>query len=372
MQRQTSVIYSQDRLAFFGNKELLSAAPVLVEIRETHAILSVGRIHGVKKGAQFATYPPDPDISLTIDWPTTSNVEQSSRQKSRMRYSGVLRFFHAGGAWKEKQWKFLSSRVWEADFRRCYMQAFRTKFLVASRLRKTKTTAPRLPVLRCISEMTRSTSGPVSLVGYEGSVRCLNIKGESDEIRATESALALSHLIRFGQILDLRNKASQDEPFELILNPENNGLNGARFLDNQKFKFTFENRGEVELHFTVLVLSPGFHVKKLHPWPEFLKTVRGSETHTFNIRIKIPDVLKNGPAVNLNQSHRDIFRTVVSTSKEFSVKSLELPDIWNTNQIEYKGRSHLERDAKLLPDTSDVDWWIKDIEIHSISQDSII
>lgn len=53
-------------------------------------------------------------------------------------------------------------------------------------------------------------SGPVPLIGYEGSVRCLDVKGESDEVRATESALALAHLFRFGQILDLRNKVSQD------------------------------------------------------------------------------------------------------------------------------------------------------------------
>ncbi len=168
-------------------------------------------------------------------------------------------------------------------------------------------------------------------------------------------------------ILDLRNQAPQGGPFELALNPETNRSNGARFLDNEKVKFTFENRGEVDLHFVVLVLSPGFHVKQLYPRWDSPRTVCSLETYSFNFRIKIPDVLKNGRADNLNQSHRDIFRTVVSTSSKFSVKSLELPDIWDTNQIGYKSQSHLGRDAVYEPDASDVDWWVKDIKTDSTS-----
>lgn len=47
--------------------------------------------------------------------------------------------------------------------------------------------------------------GPVSLIGYEGAVRCLDINSESDDVSATESAFTLTHLFRFGQILDLSN-----------------------------------------------------------------------------------------------------------------------------------------------------------------------
>lgn len=101
----------------------------------------------------------------------------------------------------------------------------------------------------------------------------------------------------------------------------------------------------------VLFLSPGFHVKQVYPRWESPSTVRGSETDSFNLQIQIPDVLKNGRVASHNQSHRDILRTVVGTSKDFSAKSPELPDVWNTNQIEYSGRSHLERNAKLLSDT---------------------
>lgn len=137
------------------------------------------------------------------------------------------------------------------------------------------------------------------------------------------------------------------------------------FLDNQKVKFTFKNQCAAELHFTVIVLSPGYHVKQIYPRWDSPKTVQGSETDSFQFRMKIPDVLKRGRTANLNQWHRDILRTVVTSSKLLSLKSLELPDIWDTNHIEHKGRSHLGRDAKLLSDTSNVDWWIKDIEIHT-------
>ena len=368
MQRQTPVIYGQDRLAFFGNKELLSAAPVLVEIGEADAILPVGRIHGVKKGAQFATYPPDPDISLTIDWiedfkSGTKLAPEVSHMLQRCVEVFPCRWSLEGETLEVFVQQSLGSR-----FQELLYAGLQDRISGRIEVKKDEDHSSEAAYFTLYQRDDKiDISGPVSLIGYEGSVRCLDIKGESDEIRATESAIALAHLFRFGQILDLRNKAPQDEPFEVILNPETNESNGARFLHDQTVKYTFENRGEVELYFVVLVLSPGFHVKQLYPRWESPKTVRSSETDSFNFRIKIPDVLKNGRAVNLNQSHRDIFRTVVSTSSKFSVKSLELPNIWDANQIEYKGQSHLGRNAKLLSDTSDIDWWVKDIETDSTS-----
>ena len=371
MQSQTPVIYGQDRLAFFGNKELLSAAPVLAEIGEADAILPVGRIHGVKKGVQFATYPPDPDISLTIDW-----IEDfKSGTKLALEVSHALQryveVFPCRWSLEGETLEVLIQPSLGSRFQELLYAGLQDRISGRVEVKNNEDHSSKAAYFTLYQRDDKiDISGPVLLIGYEGSVRCLNIKGESDEIRATESAIALAHLFRFGQILDLRNKASQDEPFELRLNPENNGSNRARFLDNQKVKFTFKNRGEVDLHFVVLVLSPGFHVKQLYPPWESPTTVRSSETDSFNFRIKIPDILKNSRTDNLNQSHRDIFRTVVSTSSKFSVKSFELPDIWDANQIEYKGQSHLGRNAKLLSDTSDIDWWIKDIETHSTCQDS--
>ncbi|KAI4285972.1 MAG: hypothetical protein L6R38_000265 [Xanthoria sp. 2 TBL-2021] len=368
MQSQTPVIYGQDRLAFFGNKELLSAAPILVEIREADAILPIGRIHGVKKGAQFATYPPDPQISLTIDW--VDNFKCGIKLAPEVSYA-LQRFvevFPSRWSLEEETLEVFVQPSLGSRFQEVLHTGLQDRISGCIEVKKEEDHSSEAACFRlCQRDDKIDISGPVSLIGYEGSVRCLDIKGESDKMRATESALALAHLFRFGQILDLRNQAPQDGPFELVLNPETNRSNGARFLDNQKVKFTFENQGKVDLHFVVLVLSPGFHVKQLYPRWESPKTVRSSETESFEFRIKIPDVLKNSRADNLNQSHRDIFRTVVSTSSKFSVKSLELPDIWDANQIGYKGQSHLGRNAKLLSDTSNVDWWVKDIETDSTS-----
>lgn len=364
MHSQTPQVYGQDRLAFFGNKEPVSAAPVVVVIKEEDAILPIGRFHGVKKGAQFATYSPAPDITLSIDWiddfkcgtkvtPEVSHALQQHNELLPCRWSlegETLKIFvqlSLGNRFQELLYASLQD-------------------IVSGCIEVTK--GEDYNSGDCHFRLNKrgvdggiDISGPASLIGYEGFVRCLDIKGESDDIRATESALALAHLFRFGQILDLRSKAFQDTPFEVILTTESNTSNRRIFLENERVKFTFENQGEAELHFVVLALSPGFHVKQVYPRWDSPKTVRGSETDSFGIWMRIPDGLK-GRAID---RHRDILRTVVSTNKEFSVKSFELPNIWDTKQIEYNRWSHIGRNAKLLSDTSNVDWWIKDIETHT-------
>lgn len=358
MQSQTPQVYGQDRLAFFGNKEPVSAAPVVVVIKAEHAILPVGSFHGVKKGAQFATYSPAPDITLLIDWiddfkcttkvtPEVSHALQQHNELFPSRWSlegETLKIFvqlNLGNRFQELLYARLQDRI--SGCIEVTKGEYYSPGDAHFRLNKRGV------------DGSIGISGPVSLIGYEGFVRCLYIEGESDDIRATESALALSHLFRFGQILNLRSKASQDIPFEVILNSESNASNGRAFFENEKVKFTFKNRREAQLHFVVLALSPGFHVKQVYPQWDSPKTVRGSETDSFRFRMTIPGALKKGPAID---RHREILRTVVSTNGGFSVKSLELPDIWDTKQIEYKGRN-----ARLLPDISNIDWWIKDDEM---------
>lgn len=368
---QTPQVYGQDRLAFFGNKEPVSAAPVVVVIKEEDAILPVGRFHGVKKGAQFATYSPAPDITLSIDWiddfkcgtKVTLEVSHALQQHNELlpcRWSlegETLKIFvqlSLGNRFQELLYASLQDRI--------------SGCIEVTKGEDYSSEDGHFRLNKRGVDGGIDISGPASLIGYEGFVRCLNIKGESDDIRATESALALAHLFRFGQILDLRSKASQDTPFEVILTTESNTSNRRTFLENERVKFAFENQGEAELHFVVLALSPGFHVKQVYPRWDSPKTVRGSETDSFGIWMRIPDGLK-GRAID---RHRDILRTVVSTNKEFSVKSLELPNIWDTKQIEYNRWSHFGRNAKLLSDTSNVDWWIKDIETHTAGQNDYL
>lgn len=376
MQSQTPQVYGQDRLAFFGNKEPVSAAPLFVVTRDGDAILSVGRFHGVKEGAQFATYSPALPITLSIDWvddfkcgsKVTQEVSHALQQHnavfpSRWSLEGetltVFVQLSLGNRFQELLYANLQDRI--------------SGCIEVTNDEDYNSEDAHFRLNKREVDGGINISGPVSLIGYEGFVRGLDIKGGSDDMRATESALALAHLFRFGQILDLRNRASQNTPFELILTSgknasnetsenkasnetsENNASNERAFSDGDGFKFTFKNHGEAELHFVVLVLSPGFHVKQLHPRWDSPKTVRGFETDSLKFCMRIPDRLKEVQAVD---GHRDIIRTVVSTKKEFSVKSLELPDIWDTNQI------HFRRNARLMSDTSNDDWWIKDIETH--------
>lgn len=358
MQRQTPQVYGQDRLAFFGYKEPVSAAPVVVVIKGEDAILPVGSFHGVKKGAQFATYSPAPDITLSIDWiddfkcatkvtPEISHALQRHNELLPSRWSlegETLKIFvqlSLGNRFQELLYASLQDRI-----SGCIEVTNGSSGDAHFKLNKRE------------ADGSIDISGPVSLIGYEGFVRCLDIRGKSDDVRATESAFALSHLFRFGQILDLRSKASQDIPFEVNLNSDKNASNGRTFINNERVKFTFENQGKADLHFVVLALSPGFHVKQVYPPWDSPMTVRGSKTHSFGFKMRLPDEVRKGHAAD---KHRDIIRTVVSRKQQFSVKSLELPDIWDSKQIERP------RDARLMPDTSNVDWWIKDIETHTVA-----
>lgn len=111
----------------------------------------------------------------------------------------------------------------------------------------------------------------------------------------------------------------------------------------------FRNTSESELHFTVLVLSPGFHVKQLYPSQDFPKSVTSGHMLSFTFNITIPDPL-NGYG-----EQRDIIRTVVTSGRRLSWKSLELPDIWNADQL--SGERGGPRDGNV---ESECSLWVKD------------
>lgn len=166
--------------------------------------------------------------------------------------------------------------------------------------------------------------------------------------RSEARARVLAHLTRFRQILSLSGIAShQLALFELTLKLK---ISGGNLSGGQGIEFVFRNTTKSQLHFTVLVLSSGFYIKQLYSLQDFPKSVDLGHKVLFTFNMTIPDPL------NGYREQRDILYIVIIRGRRLSWKSLELPDIWNVDQLADK-YSSLGRNTNLL---SKYSIWIKD------------
>lgn len=201
------------------------------------------------------------------------------------------------------------------------------------------------------------------MIGYSGPVRGLQLGGDNISDLATDAAIALTHLSRFKQILDFQQSEASSEcpPIELALVLVKHGIS----KEDCKYKFVFENRSEDVLYATVMVFGPGFHIQQLFPSQDYPETVAPHSKRSFLFRIYIPDELKRVAATGEDIDHRDIIRTLVTRGRALSWKVLELPDIWNANQIELQHRPAPGRHAATAE--QDFEWWVQDREILTSS-----
>ncbi|KAH7009353.1 caspase domain-containing protein [Microdochium trichocladiopsis] len=296
----TPRVYGRDRLAFFGDEEPFSATPLVVRLEGENIYLPIGKVHGVREKSEFTTYPPTSHITFSVD--RVDDFECSARVPSALHAQTLHQHNNQ---------------------------------IVPRRY------GPDSAVFRMTQRGNDgiNLAGSPSLTGYEVPVRGLDLTGVNTAQRATKSAVALAHLTRFRQILSLSGNASQQlGPFELTLKPK---ISGGNLSGGQGIEFVFRNTSESQLHFTVLVLSPGFHVKQLYPSEDFPKSVDPGHEVLFTFNLTVPDPL------NGYEEQRDIIRTVVTRGMQLSWKSLELPDIWNADQLADKRRGS-GRDANLL------------------------
>lgn len=201
-----------------------------------------------------------------------------------------------------------------------------------------------------VNQKTVGSRLPECLLGGTGPVRGWRSQGETDEKRARESAIALAHLFRFGQILHLRNESQDTKPFHV-------NFEFGSGESQQKVRCMFQNNQNEELHFAVLVLSPGFHVKQLFPATNNLQSVPSNECRSFGFRLTVPAELRRDEVHDRQHVYRDIIRTVVMRGKSLSLRSMELPNIWDADQWDYDRSSNSGRDGYLLDEFS---WWIQD------------
>ncbi|KAJ4178418.1 hypothetical protein NW767_014875 [Fusarium falciforme] len=358
---QTPRVYGRDRLVFFGDKEPFSATPLVVRLEGRKLFLPIGKVHGVREGSEFTLYPPTTHARFSVDQvddfecsaPDLSDDEIEALQ--RHNYQIVPCRWSLGDGLLQ----VLVQPNLGSEFRAALYAALQDRVVGDIEITESNDSHELGSAVFSVSKRDDGgidLTGPVSLTGCDGPVRGLDITDANIVQLAAKSAAVLAHLTRFEQIRNLSGKASQQlTPFELALKPTRKAGSCSR---GQGIDFVFRNTSKSQLHLTVLVLSSAFHVKQLYPSEDFPVPVDPGCKDRFTFHITVPDPL------NSHGEQQDTIRSIVTRGRQLSWKSLELPDIWNADQLDYK-RSSPGRDAELLHDFT---WWIRDNVVLTTKQ----
>ncbi|XXG96703.1 hypothetical protein Hte_002993 [Hypoxylon texense] len=382
---QRPQVFGQGRLAFLEGYEPISVTPILGTMEGDDISFPVGRFHGIIKGAEFITVPSknrvivrideagdleskarvvtgptkglpstiwfipyrwssEKAISISLDPKLKSSFQEELATHLGDRIAGDIQYKvegagstsdeQSGVAWLWLGFLFLKgiiSYLWN---------------LITGNIQST-------PWFRLgVNEDGGiKISGPEQTLGVRGPVRGWNTRGGADDEKAKDTAIALAHLFRFGQIFHLRNESQGAAPFEVAINPTNNPKNP------NEFEYKFRNNGNRPLYFAVLILGPAFSVKQLSPNDRPLDEVPPYGEPNFKFSFKVPNELRREESGGRRHQYRDIVRTVVTENKDLSLKSVELPDIWNADQWDGQRSSPVVRNAVL---SQNVRWWIQD------------
>jgi len=392
---QKPQVFGRGRLAFFEDYEPISATPIFGTLKDGIASLPVGKVHGINKGLEFITVSTGPNtifsVSELYDLESKAKIVKGSVQDlpqsirvipyrwSSEKTLNVIIDPKLGRSFQEKVIGHLRNRIagniqyadgtestinQDSDATWLWL-GFSFLKHVFSRLGNWITGNFRYANGVELTENEDSFRlgvkedggieifGPKQVLGYQGPVRGWKTSEGTDNERAKESAIALAHLFRFGQIVHLRNESGDAALFQVTVNPRPDESAG------NVFDVVFQNNDHKELYFAVVILSPGFHVKQLFPTTDTLQAVLPGGRSRVPFFLTVPAELKHDEASDQQHGYRDIVRTVVTRGRNLSLKNMELPDIWNADQWDNKRTGGLGRDGNLLDHFS---WWIRDVE----------
>ncbi|KAF7549730.1 hypothetical protein G7Z17_g6187 [Cylindrodendrum hubeiense] len=359
--KQNPEVFGRDRLAFFENFEPFLSNPLVSQVEGNEIIVPMGKVHGIHPGTEFAQVPLSHEVVFKV-----------SKIKDRKCHARIL-----SGFLQKSQYSLeVVPSKWGLGremFRVYVDESLGDKFQMALYEKLEKLLAGSIEVEEFSRDSTPGKekfilarrgvdgveiSGPSSLIGYEGPLRCLELKGSGTLQLAARSAAALGHLARFRQILDLPREACQDCP------PFTSSLTRVASPADPKIKmkFVFTNTGESDLYLTVLSLHPGFGVRQIYPGSRSREGLRQGKSMGFTMEITFPKEIRSNEAAEPTPQ-RDIIRVIVARGEDVSWRSLELPDIWQVDQVESKAQSGSGRDVKTI--TDDLSWWMTDHVIHS-------
>ncbi|KAL6406633.1 Peptidase C14 caspase domain [Ilyonectria robusta] len=357
---QTPRVFGRDRLLFLGSQEPFFPTRLVVKVDKDEVSLPIGKVHGIHEGCEFTTIAPASEATFQIDKVEEDNCSATvPPHVLQILQKSVCEVVPSRWSLGKDALQILVDASLGSEFQAALYESLQKRIVGSIKVRNHEVGRPDPDSLRLAKgkgDGSIDIFGPQSLIGYKSAVRGLNLSGDNVEDIA---AIALSHLTRFGQILDLSEQASNaKKPFDLTWDPGPN-INGKEtFHEHQQFKLIVANKGEDPLHFTVLGLSPGFHVKQAYPSSDHPATVDPGKEDSFSFTIRIPDELRTVQMTDDKPIHRDIFRTIITVGREFSWKILELPDIWNASQ--YADLIRSRRD--MVPQDKGFSWWVVDRE----------
>ncbi|KAH7183207.1 caspase domain-containing protein [Fusarium flagelliforme] len=381
---QTPMVYGHDRLQFLGTTEPCCAMPLYVRVEKGSIRIPEGKIHGVTRGTEYTRLLPDAhklvveDVEDTVSFvkipDNTQSVWKSGDEIYRSRLSTQQPF-------RVLVDPILPSAFSEALLRKLEQHLHGPIEVVTASPHEDRSTAA--VELKCkegrielykqqsgvdchtttvkdtycswlFSKLKQRDSGTMERVpGLE----LLCPKGHESGQPIAPSASAIIHLLRYQQILELRDLAPNTKaPFTVKLMDEDRSLElskSQKVFSSTKVRLIFQNLSSETLHFTVLVFGPGHHIKQLYPGSESSRRVGpGSGNRECCFRLQLPENLRPG-------LYKDILRIFVTKTSDVSLKGLELPDIWSEGQTFHSTSSPL-RDVRLV---EEFEWWIDDFEI---------
>lgn len=353
---QKPQVFGDDRLAFLEDYEPVTATPVLGLAAEDTVTLSMGKIHRVHVKTLYVDVSKSIEVEITEvrDTESEGNVVRGGPIKNPPQTLKLLpyRWAHAEAL------KVTVDQSLGQEFRQRLENELGKRlvgqFLCILGPQEASEEETGVVDLHLQKDGTSiNIRGKVRLHREEEKVFDWKVKGQNGKEKATESAIALRHLFRFGQILQLRNNSEDSAPFLVtITQPDKN--------DASIHRHTFKNTGDEELYFFVFILSSGFHVKQLKPQNDEAKTLDGGKTDGFRFRLTPPRVPEEGEISKKKKSHRDIVRTIVMRGKSVSMKSIELPDIWHAGDWEKQCmKKPMTQDRNGDP-LEEFLWWVDD------------
>lgn len=370
---QTPKAYGRDRLVFLGNSEPFSTASLVIQLQGNKVVIPAGKAHGVNVGSEFMVLPGTQSTLFSVDevgefWCSAIVPERLSLLLKQYRYTVTLSRWHLG----EKKFQVYVDPAFGLDFRRRLQKQLEDRII--SPIEVLTSMNNRTDVLRLEKweEDVANIRGPAWLIGSSDPVRPVNLGKDNFSELAAEAALALAHLARFSQILLLRAQSSPKPVlFNVSIKPVNSGTAADVYPIHQKFRYTFENESDEELHITVVVFSPEFSIEQLYPPRDNPQTINPGGRKRFSFSMTLPSGPQWVQEALCCTHRRDIVRTLVTRGRRISWKSLELPNIWDAGEIVLQQMPSHTREGLSMPQP-DVDWWSHDEEILTGSAERVV
>ncbi|KAH7146312.1 caspase domain-containing protein [Dactylonectria macrodidyma] len=356
--KQHPEVFGRDRLVFFDNYEPFLTNPLVSRVEGTDIIVPIGRVHGVRRGTQFAQIPLFRGVFFDVykinEGDCRATLSSGNLATGQCSVEVVTSKWGLG----DETFKVYVHEALGDEFQEALYKRLGQLLTGNIEVEEFYGSPPNKEVLTLTKQRPDgvAVSGPSSLIGYEGPLQCLDLKGTSDLQLAARAAVALAHLARFSQILfDLPEESCQESPpFEFSITETSNPGDA-----NLKVKFVFKNTGDGDLYLNVLSLHPGFGVRQIYPGTRSRDAMGPGKSVSFTMGIKFPSEIWS--RANRPESQRDMIRVIATSGEDVSWRSLELPDIWQVDQVEVRDQASNGRDFRILED--EFRWWVVDHEI---------